>query len=134
ARITNYKNMDEQTEEVQFTDFLYREGFGVSPTITSIQGKVVEKVTLNNNEVLTVLYQAAPGVHLPRDQWNAEIFYKLGQQIGRLHRLSQKFEEVHQVKQINDWYDNEEYAFLKYIPKEESAIRKSAQEVLSTIK
>ncbi|GAA0286811.1 Ser/Thr protein kinase RdoA (MazF antagonist) [Gracilibacillus halotolerans] len=134
ARITNYKNMDEQMEEVKYTDFLYKEGLGVSPTITSIQGKVVEKVTLNNNEVLTVLYQAAPGVHLPRNQWNAEIFNKLGQQIGRLHRISQKFEDVHQVKHINDWHDNEEYAFLKYIPKEERSIREVVQEALSTIK
>jgi len=27
------------------------------------------------------------------------------------------------VKYINDWYENEEYAFLKYIPKEEKIIR-----------
>ncbi len=37
-------------------------------------------------------------------------------------------------KHINDWYDNEEYDFLKYIPKKESTIREMAQDVLSTIK
>lgn len=66
ARITNYKGFDEQLEEVTFTNFLYKEGLGVSPTITSLNGNVVEKISLDNKEVLTVLYKSATGVHLPK--------------------------------------------------------------------
>ena len=134
ARITNYKNYDEQLEEVNYTNFLYKEGLGVSPTITSFNNKTVEKITLDHREVLTVLYKAAPGIHLPRNQWNADVLKELGRQIGRLHRFSKKFEELHPIKYINDWHVNEEYAFLKYIPKEETAIREIAEEVLTTIK
>ncbi|MEG0385961.1 MAG: phosphotransferase [Solibacillus sp.] len=134
ARITNYKSYDEQLEEVDYTNFLYKEGLAVSPTITSLNGKIVEKVTLDNKEILTVLYQSAPGIHLPRNEWNADILKELGRQIGKLHRISKKFEEAYSIKYINDWHDNEEYAFLKYIPKEETAIRAIAQEVLLTIK
>ena len=134
ARITNYKTYEEQLGEVTYTNFLYEEGLGVSPTIPSLNGKVVEKITLDNKEVLTVLYKAAPGIHLPREQWNANVLKELGRQIGRLHRYSRKFEEMHPVNHINDWHENEEYAFLKYIPKEETAIRDIAQDVLSTIK
>ena len=94
ARITNYKSYDEQVEEVNYTNFLCKEGLGVSPTISSLNGKVVEKITLDNKEVLTVLYKAAPGIHLPRNQWNADVLKELGRQIGRLHRLSKKFEEI----------------------------------------
>ncbi|MFD1848895.1 phosphotransferase enzyme family protein [Oceanobacillus bengalensis] len=134
ARITNYKSFDEQLEEVNYTDFLCKEGLGVSPTIASLNGKVVEKITLNDNEVLTVLYKSAPGVHLPKDQWNANILKELGRQIGKLHRLSKKFEEIHPIRYIDDWHDNEEYAFLKYIPNKESSIRDIGKEILSTIK
>ncbi|MCJ8007165.1 phosphotransferase enzyme family protein [Lederbergia wuyishanensis] len=133
ARITNYKTYDEQLEEVTYTNFLYNEGFGVSPTIFSKNGNLVEKIMLDK-EFLTVLYKGASGIHLPKNQWNASVFNELGRQIGRLHRLSKKFEEIETIKYINDWYDNEEYAFLKYIPKEESSIREIANEVLSTIK
>jgi Ser/Thr protein kinase RdoA (MazF antagonist) len=133
ARITNYKTYDEQLEEVTYTNFLYNEGFGVSPTISSLNGKLVERIILDR-EYLTVLYEAAPGVHLPRTQWNASVLKELGRQIGRLHRYSKKFENIESIKYINDWHENEEYAFLKYIPKEESTIREIAHEVLSTIK
>lgn len=134
GRLTNYKSFDEQAEEVAYTEFLYKEGLGVSPVIPSLNGKAVEKITLEQNEILTVLYKAAPGAHLPREQWNANVLKELGRQIGKLHRLSKKFEEAHQIRYINNWHDNEEYNFLTYIPEEESAIRGIAEELVSTIK
>lgn len=133
ARITNYKSYEEQLEEVTYTNFLNKEGLAVSPTVSSLKRNVVEKITLGDKEVLTVLYKAAPGVHLERSQWNVDVLKELGRQIGKLHRFSRKFEEIHHVKYINDWHVNEEYAFLKYIPEEETSIRKIAQDVLSTV-
>ncbi|MCA0173051.1 phosphotransferase enzyme family protein [Bacillus sp. RAR_GA_16] len=132
ARVTNYKSYEEQVEEVTYTNFLYQEGLGVTPTITSVNGEEVEKVMLDR-EMLTVVYQSAPGIHLPRKRWQPNVFQELGRQLGRLHRLSKKFEEIHPVRHINDWHENEEYAFLKYIPKEERTIREVADEVLTTI-
>ncbi|MFJ5566168.1 phosphotransferase enzyme family protein [Lysinibacillus xylanilyticus] len=134
ARITNYKDYDEQLEEVTYTNYLHKEGLGVSPAIVSINGKEVEKISFNNKEVLTVLYESAAGKHLLRNQWNANVLKELGRQIGKLHRLSRKFEEINRIRYINDWYQNEEYAFLKYIPEEETTIRAVAQEILTKIK
>ncbi|HAM81368.1 phosphotransferase enzyme family protein [Ornithinibacillus bavariensis] len=133
-RMTNYKSYDEQLEEVNYTSFLSKEGLCVSPPIASINEKVVETITVNNKEFMAVLYQSAPGIHLPRNRWNSSVLKELGRQIGRLHKFSQKFEELHPLKYINNWYDNEEYAFLKYIPEEEVAIRDIAEQTLSAIK
>ena len=133
ARITNYKSYEEQLEEVTYTNYLHKEGLGVSPAIVSKNGKEVETITLNNKEVLTVLYESAKGEHLSRNKWDATVLKELGKQIGKLHRLSRRFEEIHQVRYINDWYQNEEYAFLKYIPEEETTVREVAQEILTKI-
>ncbi|MBG9939704.1 phosphotransferase enzyme family protein, partial [Bacillus tropicus] len=120
-------------EEVTYMNFLYQNGLGVPPIVPSLQGNFVEKLTLDK-EVFTVLYKAAPGVHLPKYEWNSNIFKKLGKQIGKLHRISKSFEKTKPVKHINDWYRNEEYNFLKYIPQEETAIREIASDVLTSIK
>lgn len=133
SRITNYKTYEEQIEEVLYTNFLYQNGLGVPPIIPSLQGNFVEKFTLDK-EIFVVLYKAAPGIHLPRSEWNSNIFKKLGKQIGKLHRISKSFEKIKPVKHINDWYENEEYNFLKYIPKEENTIREIASDVLTSIK
>ncbi|PFE09079.1 phosphotransferase enzyme family protein [Bacillus thuringiensis] len=133
SRITNYKTYEEQIEEVLYTNFLYQNGLGVPPIIPSLQGNFVEKFTLDK-EIFAVLYKAAPGIHLPRSEWNSNIFKKLGKQIGKLHRISKSFEKIKPVKHINDWYENEEYNFLKYTPKEENTIREIASDVLTSIK
>ncbi|PGN54528.1 protein kinase [Bacillus thuringiensis] len=133
SRITNYKTYEEQIEEVLYTNFLYQNSLGVPPIIPSLQGNFVEKFTLDK-EIFAVLYKAAPGIHLPRSEWNSNIFKKLGKQIGKLHRISKSFEKIKPVKHINDWYENEEYNFLKYIPKEENTIREIASDVLTSIK
>ncbi|WP_237981821.1 phosphotransferase enzyme family protein [Bacillus thuringiensis] len=132
-RITNYKTYEEQLEEVSYTNFLYQNGLAVPPIIPSLNGNLVERLTLDK-EILAVLYKAAPGIHLPRSEWNSNIFKKLGKQIGKLQRISKSFEKIKQVKHINDWYENEEYNFLKYIPKEENTIREIASDVLTSIK
>lgn len=134
ARITNYKNLDEQEEEVNYTDFLHKEGLGVPPSVVSLNGKSVEKLTLDEREIVTVLYRSAPGVHLPRKQWNAAVFKELGRQVGRMHRFSKEYEKRHPTRYIKDWEDNEEYNFLEYIPLEETTIRKIADEVLTAVK
>lgn len=133
ARITNYKSYDEQLEEVTYTNYLYKEGLGVSPTMVSNKGNEIEKITFNNKEVLTVLYATVKGKHLSRNEWNADVLKELGKQIGKLHRLTKKFEEIHSVRYINDWYQNEEYDFLKYIPEDETMIRDVAQEIITKI-
>lgn len=132
-RITNYKTYEEQLEEVKYTNFLYQTGLGVPPIIPSLQGNLVENLTLDK-EVFAVVYKAAPGIHLPRSEWNPDVFKQLGQEIGKLHLISQDFESIERVKHINAWYENEEYNFLKYIPKEETIIREIACDVLSSIK
>ena len=132
ARITNYKTYEEQLEKVKWTDFLHCEGLGVAPSIASVEGRIIETINLEE-EKLAVLYKAAPGKHLPRNQWNASVLKELGRQIGRLHRLSKKYEKMEGTKHIKDWYENEEYNFLKYIPYEQTIIREKAREVLSMI-
>ncbi|HDR7362089.1 TPA: phosphotransferase, partial [Bacillus toyonensis] len=130
---TNYKTYEEQLEEVKYTNFLYQTGLGVPPIIPSLQGNLVENLTLDK-EVFAVVYKAAPGIHLPRSEWNPDVFKQLGQEIGKLHLISQDFESIERVKHINAWYENEEYNFLKYIPNEETIIREIACDVLSSIK
>ncbi|MDP7989351.1 phosphotransferase [Bacillus sp. MHSD_36] len=132
-RITNYKTYEEQLEEVTYTNFLYKNSLAVPPIIHSLNGNLVEKLTLDE-ELFAVLYKAAPGIHLPKCEWNSNIFKKLGKQIGKLHRISKSFEQTNPVKYIHDWYENEEYNFLKYIPKEETTIREIASDVLTSIK
>lgn len=132
ARVTNYKPYEEQLEEVSWTNALYREGVGVAPAIPSCRGQIVE--LMPPKDIIVVVYKAAPGIHLPRAEWNAEVLAELGRQIGRMHRITQSYEANHPLHHLGDWHDQEEYNFAKYIPAEETAIRAIAANVLAEVK
>ncbi|UNK15852.1 phosphotransferase [Paenibacillus sp. N3/727] len=128
VRITNYKTYHEQLEEVNWTNYLFNQGIGVPMVIPSINDSLIENIMLDE-EKMVVLFQAASGIHLPRSKWNKTVFRNLGQQMGRMHRVSKGYMK----SSINHWYECEEYDFLKYIPAEEKTIREIAHVVLNDI-
>lgn len=132
ARITNYKSFDEQMDEIRYTNFLYENGISV-PIVPSLHHNLIETITLDK-AYFTVMYEAAPGIHLQRKEWNSSILRELGRQVGKLHRASRQYEQTFPENHINHWYDNEEYAFMKYIPNKEKKIREKAAQLIKEIK
>lgn len=133
VRITKYKTYQEQLEEVRWTNYLFNLGIGVTEIVPSINDSLIEKIMLDE-EKLAVLFQAASGIHLPRSKWNKTVFRVLGQQMGKMHRVSKEYLKSETTVHINHWYESEEYDFLKYIPKEEKSIREIAQDVVHHVK
>lgn len=54
-RITNYKTYEEQLEEVTYTNFLYENGLDVPPILPSLQGNLVEKLTLDKELFYSII-------------------------------------------------------------------------------
>lgn len=133
ARITSYKSYEEQEEEVKLLRYLQSQGVGVSAVVPAVTGRLVECVDLLQSKNM-VLFEAASGIHLQRARWNGDIFRLLGRQIGRMHKTAARYEELNGRRQaIKDWYNNEEYNFLKHIPVEETSIRAAAEGILSEV-
>ncbi|MGE8203177.1 phosphotransferase enzyme family protein [Heyndrickxia sp. NPDC080065] len=132
ARITNYKTYEEQFQEVKWTNYLFEHGVGVSPAIYSLEGNIIETGMFPEKKRI-VLYKAAPGIHLPRSKWGPQIFKELGRQIGIMHRITKQYEQKESIDHLRDWYENEEYQFLKYIPEEEATIRELSQAIFAKV-
>lgn len=133
VRITNYKSYQEQLDEVNWTNYLFNQGIGVPQVIATINNSFIGKIMLEE-EKRVVVFQAASGIHLPRSKWNKTVFRDLGQQIGRMHRVSKGFMNSETTAHINHWHESKEYDFLKYIPTEEKTIREIAHDVVNEIK
>ncbi|WP_438347985.1 phosphotransferase enzyme family protein [Paenibacillus sp. FA6] len=132
ARVTNYKTLEVQLEEVNWTNYMYQHGVGVPVSISSMEGNFVEMILPEN--ILIVLYKAAAGRHLLRSEWDDTILKEVGRQIGRMHKVTLEYERNQPFVHIVDWHQQEEYNFAKYIPQQETKIRSIAQKVLSDIR
>ena len=99
-RITNYKTYEEQLEEVTYTNFLYENGLDVPPTLPSLQGNRVEKLTLDKELLqyyikllLVYIYQAANGIllylkDLVNKSENCIVYLKSLKKLNRLNILT----------------------------------------------
>ncbi|WP_044877205.1 phosphotransferase enzyme family protein [Paenibacillus sp. IHBB 10380] len=132
VRITGYKSYEEQQEELKWINFLSKHGVGVPSVVPSIEGNLVETGNFPQEKCI-VLFKAAKGIHLPRSSWNSEIFKDLGREIGKMHRITARYESQTELEYIKEWNENEEYYFLKYIPAEETIIRELAEAVLAEV-
>ena len=134
ARVSDYKSYEEQLAEVTYTNYLQHRGLAVPAALPTLTGAVVLQAQLDERTVSIVLYQGAPGRHLPKQEWNAEVLKVLGRQIGTLHRLSAEFAAEFPTQHLNDWHQNDEYDFLAHIPEEETTIRAVAEKVVAELK
>lgn len=132
ARITNYKTYEEQLQEVKWTNYLYNHGVGAPMAIPSIEGNIVETGKFPETKRI-VLFKAAPGVHLPLSEWGPQVFKKLGQEIGLMHRITKDYQQEESTNRLKDWFENEEYQFLKYIPEGETTIRKIVRDIFNQV-
>lgn len=117
------------------TPFVWRivnQILSVPSVVPSSEGNLVE-TGIFPQEKCIVLFKAAKGIHLPRPNWNSEIFKELGREIGKMHRITAQYESQTELEYIKAWNENEEYWFLKYIPAGETVIRELAQTVLAEV-
>lgn len=132
VRVTDYKSYEEQAAEIHFLRNLRQCGVGVASVVQSIQGQYLEQVHVEELKTM-VVFEAAPGIHMPRVDWTADKLYKVGKEIGKLHRASQKYADEYPDSPIQHWHENKEYQFQESIPKEETHIRTLAKDVLKQI-
>ncbi|WP_195571411.1 phosphotransferase enzyme family protein [Paenibacillus sp. 1001270B_150601_E10] len=132
VRATNYKPLEEQEAEIQLLRALKQYGIGVPAIVQSIHNRFLEQIDDEGTKTL-VVFDAAPGIHVPREHWNEEMLYEVGKEIGRMHRVCQQYMKNDSKPTIKHWHESDEYRFLDYIPEEEIHIRKLADDVLAQI-
>lgn len=87
-RVTDYKTFKEQRAEASFINFLHANGVSVANVIPSQEGNLVEVIDKGERDITAVLFTKAAGHHATSEEWNSDLIEKLGQVIGKMHRLS----------------------------------------------
>ncbi len=119
--------------EIEFIDYLSKNGASVSTIVHSKDGNIAEKFLLDNGDYFTVVvFTRAPGTFLKKDDMNEGLFFNLGREIGKLHKLSKDY--VPENKRYT--WDEEDYIgqFRKYLDDEDDFILIKATEIFNKIK
>lgn len=84
------KDIREVAGEIEFVNYLYENGFGVSNVIRSLNGNYIERIDLEDDYFYARCYSKAKGYHIT-SKWSMALFNTWGETMGKLHRLSKNF-------------------------------------------
>ncbi|MDF2607754.1 MAG: hypothetical protein K0S34_1950 [Bacillales bacterium] len=130
-RITHssHRNSDEIKGEIDFINYLIKNGAAVNSAYKSLDGNYVEEVAANDGNFFGTHFSFIEGTTVSNknpEVWNDALFYEWGKTIGKLHKITSHYKENELRK---DWYYYES-SRAKYLPVE---LRNSYIELLEEI-
>jgi len=87
-------------------DYLGRHRAAVTRPVPSLDGNLIEIVTIDSDLYLCVVYEKAHGAlaeTLAFDQWNGQLFENLGRAVGRMHALAKRYHPVDAALTRPEW-------------------------------
>ena len=99
-RIKSNINLDKRSysqirAEVNWINFLAENGISVSKPQKSQHNNYVETLASNNGLYQVVSFEKAPGRYIMfsnHDEWNSDLWEKMGELVGKMHKLSTMYE------------------------------------------
>ena len=120
--------------ELNFLNHLSQFDVSVSLPVKSLNGLLLEKITLGKDNYYAVTFEKASGTHITYPDYmnNQELFYRLGKLTGKLHKASKAFscDLNDRISWTENYYLNK---FTKFVPSEEvdkiNSLRKQINEI-----
>lgn len=85
--------------ELEYVDYLKRNGASVAGVIRSSKGRLMEKLVCDGNIYVISVFEKAPGMQLADNGYQyrpgaplSEYFYNSGKTLGKMHQLSKSYE------------------------------------------
>lgn len=117
-----HRAKDQISAEIDFVNYLAKNGAPVAAPIPSLSGEYLELATNTNPEFVGVSFTKAPGGHIQEEQWNPSFFEYYGQVMGQLHRLAKDYAPTDQAHRRSDCIDELTGFAEKHLPETEGAI------------
>ncbi|MBI9042825.1 phosphotransferase, partial [Lutibacter sp.] len=129
---SGHKAYNQVLAEIEFIDYLARNGASVSTVIHSVKDNIVEKVKIDNESYFTVTsFIKGKGGRVREEVKKPEFWQNLGKQIGLLHKLTKTFKPKH--KRIV-WEEDTLYKLApKFLSGKEDEILKKLNERMKKI-
>lgn len=115
--------------ELDWMDFLHREGVPVVRIITSVANERQEKVGENNKHFTAVSFEKIRGSKINEETWGVVHFQKLGRLAGLIHRTSQTY--AHQTHlRYRHWDELVECSYSTMLPKDGRELQRLTEHLL----
>ncbi|RTR32342.1 hypothetical protein EKG37_09260 [Robertmurraya yapensis] len=133
---SSHRTKEELLAEIDWMNYLHLNQVLVPKAYESIRGElVVQLKAIDETNFFASLFSKVPGEHVRanHEKYDHALFYKWGQTIGKMHKVTKSYVESENLVKRPSW-DEEDIHFVdKYVPSEEQIIIQNANELLQEI-
>ena len=115
--------------EIDFTNYLAKNGMNVSRAIPSLDGNLVETLEADRGYFLAVAYEKAPGELPDWREWTPELYEQWGALIGRMHALTKSYEPSDESIRRRHWHENRDWHLDSSVPDSRGELRLHGQQI-----
>lgn len=122
--------------ELEWINYLESRGLNLSVPIKSLKGNYIEEVgcTEGDGSFLIRSYNKASGRRVDKNDWNPELFYCIGQYMGKMHKFTKEYTVSNLKYKRQEWHEEEQLNLRKYIPMDQKGVLKKADELIGRLK
>jgi len=130
---SDHREFNQILAEIEFIDYLYKNGANVAQIIKSKKRKISEKISIDKDTYFTVtMFEMAPGTYVKRDEVTPHFQKMFGGVVGRLHRLTKNYKPKHRRPH---WYEDSLFVRAKeYLKEEDYFVLDKLNETIEAIK
>ncbi len=135
--IPQYVDFELIPGEVDWINYLADNELYVPRAISSENGSLVEIIETEDSSFAAVSFEKAEGRRIDfdnSDEWNAELFERYGQTIGKMHALTKNYEPPEESLTRMEWHQQDWFAKIdRYLPPSESLVRRKCLDLIERL-
>jgi Ser/Thr protein kinase RdoA (MazF antagonist) len=132
---SSHRTADLVRGELEWMDYLHRNGVSVARSIPSAAGRLVEVIAAGETCFIATLFEKAKGTRVRSNDpevWNERLFRNWGRALGRMHALTHRYEPSDPVFRRPQWDADDLLVHAeRYLPPEDGAAREALAECLA---
>lgn len=121
--------------EVEFLNFLADNNALVARALPSQNGEFVEIIPTaeEGSYFLVVVFEKAKGRLPDAEDWNADLFEKWGNVLGRIHKIAKEFQLSDLAYKRQEWNEEDQLDIDKYLPHSQTEVFRKVKKLLARI-
>jgi Ser/Thr protein kinase RdoA (MazF antagonist) len=120
---------------LEWIDYLAQHDVSVCVPLRSRSDRLVETIETDDAPISAVVFEKAPGRHVPRDEQTSAMTRNRGRLLGRIHALTKEYTPTNPEVARTHWYEGHDFAnFREFIRPEDTVVAQRFDDLMARLR
>jgi amicoumacin kinase len=128
-----HRTINQVWGELEWLDFLAKNGVSVSPVAPSINSNLLEVIEMDESFFIVYSFIKANGCRPVYEHWNDQLFQTWGRAVGKMHRLTKEYSPSKPDYKRFEWFEDGSVGLEKHIPPDQKLVIQNYTKLMDSL-